>query len=98
VVVADAFGGHMAVVDASAGRLLLVHSLKGHNLRGLALSADGKRLLVSHQILDQKAPATRENIRRGALMANVVRSVPLGRLLDPRADLEKVSGSKTSGI
>jgi DNA-binding beta-propeller fold protein YncE len=91
VAVADAFGGRLAVVDAVAGRLVAEHELTGHNLRGLAASADGSRLLASHQILDQKAPTTRENIVRGALMANVVRSIPLDRLLTPGADLEKDS-------
>jgi DNA-binding beta-propeller fold protein YncE len=91
VVIADSFGGHLAVVDASAGRLVAVHELNGHNLRGLALSADGKRLLIAHQILDQKAPTTRENVERGSLMSNVLRAIPLDALLDPRADLNKVS-------
>jgi DNA-binding beta-propeller fold protein YncE len=90
VVVADAFGGHLAVVDAAAGRLVAVHELTGHNLRGLALSADGKRLLVSHQVLDQKAPTTRENVERGVLMSNVLCSIPLDRVLDPRANLNEV--------
>jgi DNA-binding beta-propeller fold protein YncE len=91
VVVADAFGGHLAVIDAAAGKLVAVHELTGHNLRGLAINADGKHLLIAHQILDQKAPTTAENVGRGVLMANVVRSVPLAALLDPRADLDKVS-------
>jgi DNA-binding beta-propeller fold protein YncE len=89
VVVADAFGGHLAVVDAAAGRLVAVHELTGHNLRGLALGPDGHTLLVSHQVLDQRAAATRKNIEHGALMANVVRSIPLDRLLTPGADLDR---------
>ncbi len=91
VVVADAFGGHLAVIDAAAGKLIAAHEMTGHNLRGLALSADGKRLLIAHQILDQKAPTTAENVERGVLMANVLRAVPVAALLDPRADLEKLS-------
>jgi DNA-binding beta-propeller fold protein YncE len=91
VVVADAFGGHLAVADVSSGRLSAVHSLNGHNLRGLALDASGKRLLVSHQVLDQKAPTTRDKIRRGVLMNNVVRSIPLESLLSARANLDKAS-------
>ncbi len=90
VVIADAFGGHLAVVDAAAGRLVAVHDLNGHNLRGLALDAAGKNLLVAHQILDQRAPTTLENIRRGVLMNNVVRVIPLDRLIG-RADLNKES-------
>jgi DNA-binding beta-propeller fold protein YncE len=89
VVVADAFGGHLAVVDAAAGRLVAVHELNGHNLRGLALSPDGKQLLVSHQVLDQRAATTRENIERGILMANVLRLIPLDRVLAPRANLDE---------
>jgi DNA-binding beta-propeller fold protein YncE/mono/diheme cytochrome c family protein len=91
VVVADSFGGHLAVVDAAKGRLVAVHDLNGHNMRGLTLDADGKHLLVSHQILDQKAPTTKENITRGLLMANVVRGIPLNELLKPGADLDQAS-------
>jgi DNA-binding beta-propeller fold protein YncE len=89
VVVADAFGGHLAVVDPAAGRLVAVHELSGHNLRGLALTADGKGLLVAHQSLDQKAPTTEENIRRGLLIANVIRLLPLDAVLTPGANLRE---------
>jgi DNA-binding beta-propeller fold protein YncE len=102
VVVADAFGGHLAVVDVAAGRLLAVHELNGHNLRGLAVSPDGKQLLVAHQVLDQRAPTTRENIERGVLLANVLRLIPLDRVLSPGANLDEASrlirlGSKGAG-
>jgi DNA-binding beta-propeller fold protein YncE/cytochrome c peroxidase len=82
VVVADAFGESLAVVDTAAGRIVALHRLEGHNLRGLAVDAGGTRLLIAHQIIDQKAPVTRQNIERGVLMANVVRTVPLDRLED----------------
>jgi hypothetical protein len=88
VLVADAFSGRMAVVDYSSGRIVAVHELSGHNLRGLVLGPDGEELLVSHQILNQHAAATRENIERGVLMANVVEVLPLDRLLTPGAKLE----------
>jgi cytochrome c peroxidase len=91
VAVADAFGGHLAVVDVGSGRILAVHQLNGHNLRGLALDAGGSRLLIAHQIINQKAPVTRENIERGTLMANVVRAVPIDRLLGPTAALEEAA-------
>jgi cytochrome c peroxidase len=80
LVVADAFGGRLALLDASAGRLLAVHEIHGHNLRGLALSGDNTRLLIAHQVLDSKAPATQENVERGVLMANVVQSIALEEL------------------
>jgi DNA-binding beta-propeller fold protein YncE len=90
-VVADGFGGHLAVIDAATGKLVSVHEVTGHNLRGVALSADGKRLLIAHQVLDQQAPTTAENVERGVLMANVLRSVRVSALPDPRADLDKLS-------
>jgi YVTN family beta-propeller protein len=80
VAVADAFGGHLAVVDAAGGRLVSDHELNGHNLRGLAVRADRRELLVAHQTLDQRAPTTEGNIRRGTLMANVLRRIPLDQL------------------
>jgi len=42
MVVADAFGGHLAVVDLAAGQLVSVHELNGHNLNGMALGAGGR--------------------------------------------------------
>jgi cytochrome c peroxidase len=89
VVVADAFGGHLAVVDADTGRLLAVRQVNGHNLRGLALAAGGKDLLVSHQVLDQHVPTTRENVEHGVLMANVVQYLPVDRLLGGGGDLDE---------
>ena len=91
VVVADAFGGHLALVDAAAGRLLAVHEMHGHNLHGLAVSGDGKELLIAHQILDQQVPITEEKIWRGILMTNIVSAIPLKELGQARADLDKAS-------
>jgi DNA-binding beta-propeller fold protein YncE len=91
ILLADAFGGHLAVVDAAVGRLVTVHELAGHNLRGLALDTGGKHVLISHQVLNQRIPATRANIERGGLMANVVRIIPVDRLRCPGADLDACS-------
>ena len=88
VVVADAFGGRLAVVDVASGRLITIRDLTGHNLRGLAVDSDGKALLVSHQVLNQRAGTTRENIERGVLIANVVHILPLDGLLTRGANLE----------
>jgi cytochrome c peroxidase len=88
VAVADAFGGHLAIVDVAAGRLIANHELSGHNMRGLSLTAGGKELLLSHQVLNQRAATTRENIERGVLMANVIRLLPLDRVLTPGTPLD----------
>ncbi|HTU18196.1 MAG TPA: cytochrome c peroxidase [Gemmataceae bacterium] len=92
VVVADAFGGHLALVDAVNGRLIAAHKITGHNLRGLAVSADGQRLLIAHQILNEQAPVLEESIWRGLLMTNVVSSIPLGALQKSEENLDKARG------
>ena len=52
LVVADAFGGRLAVVDPARGTLESVRTLPAHNIRGLALTPDGRTLVVAHQVLE----------------------------------------------
>lgn len=85
VVVADAFGGSLAVVDYKQRKIVATYEIAGHNLRGLALSPDGKELLISHQMLDQKLPITERVITRGELVQNVVRRIPLAQVIDAKS-------------
>lgn len=71
--VADAFGGRLALVDVERGRLLSVRELPGHNLRGLAMSADGRWLLTAQQTISRLARADREDIHWGTLLRNNLR-------------------------
>lgn len=87
VIVADSFGGYLAVVDAQAGDIDDVEQLPAHNIRGLALSADGTHLLVSHQILSSLAHTTTEDIHWGGLMMNIVRRLSLESVLDKPRDI-----------
>lgn len=98
VAVADAFVGGLAVVDAASGRLVAAHELRGHNLRGLHISADGRELLIAHQILDETTPTTLENVRGGVLMANVLRRVPVDRLIVPGADVNGGEVIRLGGV
>ena len=91
LVVTDGFGGGLALLDAVEGKLLVHHEINGHNLRGLAVAPDKKRLLIAHQILDQQLPTLEEKVWRGQLMVNVVRSLPLELLTKPIKDLDKSS-------
>ncbi len=88
VVIADAFAGSLAVLDVSRTKVIAIHRLNGHNLRGLTISADGLCLLAAHQVIDQKAPTTRSNVERGILMQNVLTSIPLAQLRTPGADIK----------
>src|SRR5262249_39122635 len=87
VVVADSFGGRLAVVDERKGIVESVRTFPGHNVRGLAL--DDKQLLIAPQVLNPQATATRDDVHWGNLLTNNVRAVPLTTVLDPKADLLK---------
>lgn len=93
IVVADAFGGHLALVDAATGRLETMHETPWHNLRGLAVSGDGQRLLIAHQLLDQQTPVLEEKIWRGLLLTNEVANIPLNELRETRTHLDKPGDS-----
>jgi YVTN family beta-propeller protein len=87
LVVADGFAGRLAVVDVARGGVECVHNLPAHNIRGLALSGDGKRLLIAHQMLHALGQASRDDIHWGNLLTNNLRSLPLADVLNPKADL-----------
>src|SRR5262249_28556566 len=85
VIVADAFGGQLVAVDVARGRRIADYELAGPHVRRLALDSSGKDLLGPHPVLDQHAATTQENIERGVLMANVVRVLPLQKVLTTQA-------------
>jgi hypothetical protein len=85
--VADAFAGQLAVIDATGNRVTVTRQLHGHNIRGLAMTVDGSSVLISHQTLSRVARSDFDDIHWGSLMQNVVSRVPLEALLDPSDDL-----------
>ena len=88
VLVADAFGDRIAVIDAKAKRVQSVRSLAVvHNLRGLALTADGKGVLVTNQTLHSQGHPNVGDIRAGSMLANNLQRLVLGNVLDPLTSL-----------
>ena len=87
--VADAFGGQLAVVDAKNRRMEAKQTIHGHNLRGLALTDDRSEVLISHQILSRIARTDFDDIHWGSLMQNVVSRFPIAALFSPPADFRK---------
>jgi YVTN family beta-propeller protein len=87
LIVADSFGGSLAVVDTGTGAVESVRSLPGHNIRGLALSRDGQRVLVAHQVLSSLATSSLDDIHWGNLLTNNVRFLALDTILNPGDDL-----------
>src|SRR5207245_815578 len=61
------------------------------NFRGLALSRDGRSLLMSHQFLHPLGSSSLDDIHWGNVLTNHVRTVRVADLLDPKADLVKRS-------
>jgi YVTN family beta-propeller protein len=89
LVVADSFGGRLALVDVRHGTVESVRSLPAHNVRGLVRSADGSRLLLAHQLLSSRASSKFDDVHWGNLLTNNVRVLRLRDVVDPRADLLK---------
>ena len=87
LIVAEAFGGRLALVDTEKQKLTGVRHLPGHNIRGLARSPSGKKLLISHQIMSNLAETTHNDIHWGVLMTNLVRWLDLEKLLQNQPDL-----------
>lgn len=98
LLVADAFGGRLAVVDAGRATVEAVHALPAHNVRGLALSHDGERIVLAHQTLQPETPATTDALHWGNLVTNNVRVLRAAEVLtaggDPlrRSDLAQLGG------
>ena len=64
LVVADAFGGRLAVVDTTHRSIERLRTLPAHNIRGMAFAPDGGSLVIAHQRLEPFGP---DDLRRRAL-------------------------------
>lgn len=87
LVVADAFGGGVALLDAQSGMVSSIGSIKGTNIRGLALAEDGQTLQLAHQLLAQRAIITREAVSWGALFTNNIRTAPINEIAKAPNDM-----------
>lgn len=94
LIVLDAFGGQVAAIDWRRRSILAVHTLDGHNLRGLAFDPATRTVAFAGQTLNSRLPTTAEHLRSGALMKNRLWQMGWDRLADPKllaaAELEIV--------
>lgn len=86
LVVADAFGDAVRVLDASNGRTVNSFAFFGHRVRGIVDDPDGRRIIVSHQMLNPTAQSTRGDIHWGMAMSNDVRWLDRRALLTASGD------------
>lgn len=83
LIVADAFGGSLGIYNTQAQKLETVRDLPAHNIRGMALLPGGQRVLIAHQIHNDLAETSHNDVHWGVLMTNVLRWMPLSSILDP---------------
>ena len=87
LIVADSFGGRLAIVDVPQRKLLHVREFPGHNIRGMSTNADGTMLVVAHQMLNELAHTVRNDVHWGLLMSNDLRWLKLDAVLQVGTDL-----------
>jgi len=81
LVVADAFGGKIALIDVGHWKLIGVRDLPAHNIRGMC--ASGNQLVLAHQRLNPGAQTTFDDVHWGNLITNNLRYLSIDRLLGP---------------
>jgi YVTN family beta-propeller protein len=81
LLVADAFGGQLALVDPAARKIDAFREVPGHNIRGLGTSTSREMLVLSHQMLNDLAHSIRNDIHWGLLMSNDLRWLKIDSLL-----------------
>lgn len=82
LLVAEAFGNRLAVLDALGKTVLKGHAIEGHNIRGLALAPDGKSVLIAQQQIPHKAVASFDGVHWGRIVTNAVQHLEVRKLLD----------------
>ncbi len=87
LLVADSFGGKLALIDLSQNQVERVLELPAHNIRGLAVTADGSHLLVAGQSIDPFARANRDDVVWGGLMSNSLVFLTLADIRSPNGNM-----------
>ena len=87
LLVADSFGGKLALIDLSRNQIERILELPAHNIRGLAVTADGSHLLLARQSIDPFARANRDDVVWGGLMSNSLVSLRLSDILSPTGNM-----------
>ncbi len=94
LIVADAFGGRLAVVDTKRRSIDSIRTLPAHNIRGLAFAPDGQTLVIAHQVLNRLAQTSFDDVHWGLLIRNHLRVVRTAPLWEPGPDRALLDGSR----
>lgn len=93
VLVADNFGGRLAIIDAKTGDTRSVTRIQGHHLNGLASSHEGKHVMLAHQILNGRATTEDDPVFWGVVLTNVLQSYEWDSLV--RGDVVQTGEDET---
>lgn len=94
LLVADAFGGKLAVIDRAEGKISSVREIPGHNIHGLTLAHDGSTVVLARQLSSRLATSSFDDVHWGYLMKNQVVILRTDALLDPRAEILRGSSTR----
>jgi len=94
LLVAEAFGGRLAVIDTRRRAIESIRSLPAHNIRGLAFAPDGDTLVIAHQVLNRLAQTSFDDVHWGMLIRNHLRVVRTDALLRPGPDAALLGSSR----
>jgi hypothetical protein len=86
LIVADAFGNQLGIVNRDSFQLEHVREFPGHNMRGMLVSPSGK-LVIAHQMLNELAHSVRSDVHWGLMMSNDLRWMEIDAVIDPEGDI-----------
>jgi YVTN family beta-propeller protein len=87
LIVASSFENSLAIVDTDRMENIGVKQVPGHNIRGLAISSNGQRVLMAQQELNSLGRSTRDDVHWGNMVSNLIASFPLEDVVGPEADI-----------
>ncbi len=80
--IADAFGGKVALLDLNADPIVRERELPIHHIGGLCSNAAGTTFYLTHQRLSSVAETSRDDIHWGTLIQNNVSTLSIDKFLD----------------
>lgn len=86
LVVADACGPYLAIVTREPLQLKSLLRIPGHNVGDMAWTPDGSSLQLTHVMLNDFIPTTRDHVFWGNVVSSMLRVMPCEDLLKARPD------------
>lgn len=83
LLVADGFGGQMALIDTRRRRIDRVFQTSFHNFGGFAVDRERSELVVTYQVLNHLARTVRNDVHWGMVISNEMQRVPVDRFKRP---------------